>query len=73
MVPPRVIAGLAPILSKHDINIDAVFQNSDPDKAALPFVMTLEATWRSQASLAALSEIKRSSFLIAALRLPILY
>jgi homoserine dehydrogenase len=69
---PGIIAGLAAILSKHDINIDAVFQNSGHDKAALPFVITLEATRSSQAE-AALSEIKRSSFLIEApLRLPIL-
>jgi homoserine dehydrogenase len=70
---PGIIAGLASILSKHDINIDAVFQNSGHDKAALPFVITLEATRSSQAE-AALSEIKRSSFLIEApLRLPILH
>jgi homoserine dehydrogenase len=69
---PGIIAGLAGILSKHDINIDAVFQNSGHDKAALPFVITLEATRSSQAE-AALSEIKRSSFLIEApLRLPVL-
>ena len=69
---PGIIAGLAGILSKHDISIDAVFQKSGHDKAALPFVITLEATKNSRAE-AALSEIKKSSFLIEApLRMPIL-
>jgi homoserine dehydrogenase len=69
---PGILAGLAGILSKYDINIDAVFQNSGHDKAALPFVITLEATKSSRME-AALSEIKRSSFLIEApLRMPIL-
>ncbi|HXY10532.1 MAG TPA: homoserine dehydrogenase [Terriglobales bacterium] len=69
---PGILAGLAGILSKYDINIDAVFQNSGHDKAALPFVITLEATKSSRME-AALAEIKRSAFLIEApLRMPIL-
>jgi homoserine dehydrogenase len=69
---PGILAELAGILSKYDINIDAVFQNSGHDKAALPFVITLEATKSSRME-AALAEIKRSSFLIEApLRMPIL-
>jgi len=69
---PGILAGLAGILSKYDINIDAVFQNSGHDKAALPFVITLEATQSSRME-AALAEIKGSAFLIEApLRMPIL-
>ncbi|HTS56795.1 MAG TPA: homoserine dehydrogenase [Terriglobales bacterium] len=69
---PGILAGLAAVLSKYDINIDAVFQNSGHDKSALPFVITLETTKSSRME-AALSEIKRSSFLIhAPLRMPIL-
>jgi homoserine dehydrogenase len=70
---PGILAGLAAILSKHDINIDAVFQNSGHPKAALPFVITLEAVKSSRME-AALSEIRRSAFLIQApLRMPILH
>ena len=69
---PGILAGLAAILSKYDINIDAVFQSSGHDKSALPFVITLESTKTSRME-AALSEIKKSSFLIQApLRMPIL-
>jgi homoserine dehydrogenase len=39
---PGVIAGLAAILSSHQLNIDAVLQNPGFDKNALPFVITLE-------------------------------
>jgi homoserine dehydrogenase len=69
---PGIIAELAGILSLHDIDIDAVFQISGRDKAALPFVITLEATKSSRVE-AALAAIKRSPFLIQApLRMPIL-
>jgi homoserine dehydrogenase len=39
---PGIIAGLAAILSAHKLNIDAVLQKPGFDKAALPFVITLE-------------------------------
>jgi homoserine dehydrogenase len=39
---PGIIAGLAAILSGHQLNIDAVLQNPGFDKGALPFVITLE-------------------------------
>jgi homoserine dehydrogenase len=39
---PGIIASLAAILSAHQLNIDAVLQNSGFDKNALPFVITLE-------------------------------
>jgi homoserine dehydrogenase len=39
---PGIIAGLAAILSAHQLNIDAVLQKPGFDKNALPFVVTLE-------------------------------
>jgi homoserine dehydrogenase len=39
---PGIIASLAAILSAHQLNIDAVLQNSGFEKNALPFVITLE-------------------------------
>jgi homoserine dehydrogenase len=39
---PGIIAGLAAILSDHQLNIDAVLQKPGFEKAALPFVITLE-------------------------------
>jgi len=39
---PGIIAGLAAILSAHQLNIDAVLQKPGFDKSALPFVITLE-------------------------------
>jgi homoserine dehydrogenase len=39
---PGIIAGLAAILSAHQLNIDAVLQKPGFDKGALPFVITLE-------------------------------
>jgi homoserine dehydrogenase len=39
---PGIIAGLAAILSAHKLNIDAVLQKPGFEKAALPFVITLE-------------------------------
>ncbi|MPY91306.1 MAG: homoserine dehydrogenase [Luteitalea sp.] len=40
---PGIIAGLAGVLSAHDINIDAVLQEPGNPKSALPFVVTLES------------------------------
>jgi homoserine dehydrogenase len=45
---PGIIAGLAHILSAHQLNIDAVLQNPGFDKSALPFVITLEPCRDSQ-------------------------
>jgi homoserine dehydrogenase len=39
---PGIIAGLAAILSAHELNIDSVLQKPGFDKNALPFVITLE-------------------------------
>jgi homoserine dehydrogenase len=39
---PGIIAGLAAILSDHQLNIDSVLQKPGFDKNALPFVITLE-------------------------------
>jgi homoserine dehydrogenase len=69
---PGIIAALAGVLSKHHINIDAVFQRPGHDQAALPFVITLESCKTSRVE-AALSEMKEFSFLVQApLRIPIL-
>jgi len=45
---PGIIARLAEILSAHELNIDAVQQKPGFDKAALPFVITLEPCRDSQ-------------------------
>lgn len=45
---PGIIARLAEILSAHELNIDAVLQKPGFDKAALPFVITLEPCCDSQ-------------------------
>jgi homoserine dehydrogenase len=45
---PGIIAGLAAILSVHQLNIDAVLQKPGFDKSSLPFVITLEPCRDSQ-------------------------
>ena len=40
---PGIIASLATVFSRHDINIDAVLQEPGNSKERLPFVITLEA------------------------------
>jgi homoserine dehydrogenase len=45
---PGIIAGLAAILSAHQLNIDAVLQKPGFDKKSLPFVVTLEPCRDSQ-------------------------
>ena len=45
---PGIIAKLAAILSAHGLNIDAVLQKPGYEKAALPFVITLEPCRDSQ-------------------------
>jgi homoserine dehydrogenase len=39
---PGIVARLAEILAEHRLNIDSVLQKPGCDKAALPFVITLE-------------------------------
>jgi homoserine dehydrogenase len=39
---PGIVARLAEILAEHRLNIDSVLQKPGFDKAALPFVITLE-------------------------------
>jgi homoserine dehydrogenase len=45
---PGIIAGLASILSAHQLNIDSVLQKPGFEKSALPFVITLEPCRDSQ-------------------------
>ena len=45
---PGIVASLAEILSSHHLNIDSVLQKPGCDKAALPFVITLEPCRDSQ-------------------------
>jgi homoserine dehydrogenase len=58
---PGIIASLAARLAAHSINIDAVLQLPDHDKARLPFVMTLESCPVSVLD-AALAEINALPF-----------
>ncbi len=39
---PGILAELASVLARHDVNVDAVFQTPWSGKTALPFVVTLE-------------------------------
>ena len=69
---PGIVARLAQILSAHQLNIDAVLQNPGFDKAALPFVITLEPCKDSQLR-PALEEMAALDFAIRpCLWLPIL-
>ncbi|HET9409687.1 MAG TPA: homoserine dehydrogenase [Candidatus Sulfotelmatobacter sp.] len=45
---PGIVARIANILAEHHLNIDSVLQRPGFDKAALPFVITLEASRDSQ-------------------------
>ena len=59
---PGIIAALAAILARHNINIDAVIQERGWDKHHLPFVITLEPA--PEASIqAALREMQGLAFL----------
>jgi homoserine dehydrogenase len=57
---PGILAAISRVLADHAVNIDAVFQAPWEDKAALPFVITLEPVAQSQvdAALAALSGLE---------------
>jgi homoserine dehydrogenase len=69
---PGIIAGLAAILSSHQLNIDAVLQNPGFDKNSLPFVITLEPC-RDALLQPALQEMSALSFALRpCLCLPIL-
>lgn len=69
---PGIVARLAQILSAHQLNIDALLQNPGFDKAALPFVITLEPCRDSQLR-PALEEMSALDFAIRpCLCLPIL-
>lgn len=69
---PGIIAGLAAILSTHQLNIDAVLQKPGFDKNALPFVITLEPCSNAQLQ-PALQEMAGLSFMLRpCLALPIL-
>lgn len=69
---PGIIASLAGVLSRHRINIDAVFQRPGHDPTALPFVITLESCKTSRAE-AAVTEMLSFPFLVQPpLRIPIL-
>ncbi|MGA2646692.1 MAG: homoserine dehydrogenase [Candidatus Sulfotelmatobacter sp.] len=69
---PGIIAGLASILSAHQLNIDAVLQKPGFDKNALPFVITLEPCRDAQLH-PALQEMSELSFALRpCLCLPIL-
>jgi homoserine dehydrogenase len=69
---PGIIAGLAAILSGHQLNIDAVLQKPGFEKSALPFVVTLESC-RDAQLFPALQEISALPFALRpCLCLPIL-
>jgi homoserine dehydrogenase len=69
---PGIVARLAEILSAHQLNIDALLQKPGFDKAALPFVITLEPCRDSQLR-PALQEMAALEFSIKpCLALPIL-
>ncbi len=58
---PGIIAALAEVFSRHDVNVDAVLQEPGWSKSELPFVMTLEAC-SSIAVAAALNDVGRFDF-----------
>jgi homoserine dehydrogenase len=62
---PGILAALANVFSRHEINVDAVLQRPGFSKAALPFVITLESC-RTQKLRDALAEIRALDFHIAA-------
>ncbi len=58
---PGIIAGLADVFSRHEVNVDAVLQEPGWSKAELPFVMTLDEC-SSGAVTAALADIDGFDF-----------
>jgi homoserine dehydrogenase len=68
---PGIVANIAAVLAKFEINLDAVFQKPGYDKDRLPFVVTVEACSARKLD-TALQEISRFDFLLEApLRLKI--
>ncbi|HEX6881002.1 MAG TPA: homoserine dehydrogenase [Terriglobales bacterium] len=61
---PGILAALANIYSRHEINVDAVLQQAGHSKSALPFVITLEPC-RVERLRAALAEIRNLDFHVA--------
>ena len=59
---PGIIAALATILAKHDINLDAVLQLPGELKSNLPFVITIEKT-TAAAVRQALAEMAKLEFM----------
>jgi len=69
---PGILAEIAAVLSKHEINIDAVLQHPGYDRAHLPFVVTLDECANSVVE-RAMKEINTLDFLVQpTLNLPIL-
>jgi homoserine dehydrogenase len=61
---PGILAALANVFSRHEINVDAVLQQAGHSKSALPFVITLEPC-RVQKLREALAEIRKLEFHVA--------
>lgn len=61
---PGILAALANVFSRHEINVDAVLQRAGHSKSALPFVITLEHC-RVEKLRAALGEIRALDFHVA--------
>ena len=61
---PGILAALANVFSRHEINVDAVLQQAGHSKSALPFVITLEPC-RVQKLREALTEIRKLEFHVA--------
>ena len=62
---PGILAALANVFSRHEINVDAVLQRPGHAKSELPFVVTLEPC-RTQKVQEALGEIRKLDFHVAA-------
>ena len=62
---PGIVASIAGVLAKYEINVDAVFQKPGYDKARLPFVITVEACPAARLG-EALKEISHLDFLVEA-------
>ena len=60
---PGIVAGIAAVLAKFEINLDAVFQKPGYDKDKLPFVVTVEPCGAAKLD-ASLQEISRFDFLL---------
>jgi homoserine dehydrogenase len=60
---PGIVAAIAAVLAKFEINVDAVFQKPGYDKSRLPFVVTVEPCSNAKLQ-AALEEIALSEFLV---------